>query len=217
MVEAPERVGEPDPVEVRQLRRSAESLALLSAPGDPEVDLVGRLLLLSAASEADAARRQAYLEGAAARVAGRRDSVGLVGPPAFRLTSQEGTIPLTLTASPPFPIGVCLRLTSDKLDFLDATDSPPGHYDKPFTLAAENTPVQVRVRARTPGAFPVEVRVRSCDGRLELGSSTVTVRATAPSGLGLVLSGGAGAFLLVWWARHWRTVRRARRLVPPTA
>jgi hypothetical protein len=63
----------------------------------------------------------------------------------------------------------------------------------------------------------VDVRVRSCDGRLELGASTVTVRATAPTGLGLVLSGGAGAFLLVWWARHWRTVRRARRLVPPPA
>jgi hypothetical protein len=217
MVEAPERVGEPDPGEVRQLRRSAESLVQLTGPGDPEVDLVGRLLLLSAASEADEGRRRAYLEGAAARVAGRRNSVGLVEPPAFRLTSQEGTIPLTLTASPPFPLRVCLRLTSDKLDFLDAGDSPPGRYDRDLTLDAENTPVQVRVRARTPGAFPVEVRVRSCDGRLELGSSTVTVRATAPSGLGLVLSGGAGAFLLVWWARHWRTVRRARRLVPPPA
>ena len=31
------------------------------------------------------------------------------------------------------------------------------------------------------------------------------------------LSGGAGAFLLVWWARHWRTVRRRRRLVAAPA
>jgi hypothetical protein len=217
LVEAPERIGEPDAAEVRQLRRSADSLASLAGPGDPDVDLVGRLLLLSAASEADAARRQAYVEGAASRVAGRRDSVGLAPVGGFRLTSQEGTIPLTLTASPPFPLQVCLRLTSDKLDFLDASDSPPGRYDDELTLAGENTPVAVRVRARTPGAFPVAVSVRSCDGRLELGSSTVTVRATAPSGLGLVLSGGAGAFLLVWWARHWRTVRRARRLVPPPA
>jgi hypothetical protein len=217
MVEAPERIGEPDRVEVRQLRRSSDSLALLAGPDDPDVALVDRLLLLSAASEADAARRQAYLEGAAARVADRRDSVGLAPVGGFRLTSQEGTIPLTLTASPPCPLRVCLRLTSDTLDFRDSPGSPPGRYDEKLTLAAENTPVAVRVRARTPGAFPVEVAVRSCDGRLELGSSRVTVRATAPSGLGLVLSGGAGAFLLFWWARHWRTVRRARRLVPPPA
>jgi hypothetical protein len=213
MVDPPAPVGEPDPGQVRQLRRSAGSLALLSGPLDPEVDLVNRLLILASASAADAGRRRAYLDGAAARVAGRRDSVGLVDPGGFTLTAQEGTIPLTLTARPPFPLQVCLRLTSDKLDFLDEPGSSPGRYDRRMTLSAENTPVEVRVRARTPGAFPLDVAVRSCDGRLELGQAEVTVRATAPSGLGLVLSGGAGAFLLVWWARHWRTVRRRRRLV----
>ena len=150
-------------------------------------------------------------------MAGRRDSVGLVDPGGFTLTAREGTIPLTLTAEPPYPLRVCLRLTSDKLDFLDEPGSSPGRYDKRLLLRAENTPVEVRVRARTPGAFPLDVVVRSCDGQLELGTSRVTVRATAPSGLGLVLSGGAGAFLLVWWARHWRTVRRRRRLVAAPA
>ena len=217
MVEPPEPVGEPNPDQVRRLRQSSASLALLSGPLDPEVDLVRRLLLLSSASAADARRRREYVVGAAARVAGRRDSVGLVDPGGFRLTAQEGIIPLTLTAKPPFPLEVCLHLTSDKLDFLDAPGSAPGRYDDQLTLAAENTPVEVRVRARTPGAFPLDVEVRSCDGRLELGASRVTVRATAPSGLGLVLSGGAGAFLLVWWARHWRTVRRRRRLVAASA
>jgi len=151
-------------------------------------------------------------------VAGRRNSVGLVDVDGgFTLTAREGTIPLTLTARPPFPLQVCLRLTSDKLDFLDEPGSSPGLYEKEMPLSAENTPVEVRVRARTPGAFPLDVEVRSCDGRLELGADRVTVRATAPSGLGLVLSGGAGAFLLVWWARHWRTVRRRRRLVAAPA
>jgi Family of unknown function (DUF6049) len=217
MVDPPPPVGEPDPTQLRQLRQASDSLALLSGPLDPEVNLVRRMLLLSSASAADAGRRRAYLEGAAARVAGRRDSVGLVDPGGFTLTAREGTIPLTLTARPPFPLQVCLRLTSDKLDFLDDPGSSPGRYDRPMTLSAENTPVEVRVRARTPGAFPLDVEVRSCDGRLKLGASEVTVRATAPSGLGLVLSGGAGAFLLVWWARHWRTVRRRRRLVAAPA
>ena len=217
LLDPPPPVGEPDPARVRELQRSANSLALLSGPLDPSVDLVRRLLVLSAATAADAERRRAYLDGAEARVAGRRNSVGLVDVEGgFTLTAQEGTIPLTLTAEPPFPLEVCLRLTSDKLDFLDAA-GPPGRYDRRLTLAAENTPVEVRVRARTPGAFPLDVAVRSCDGELELGADRVTVRATAPSGLGLVLSGGAGAFLLVWWARHWRTVRRRRRLVAAPA
>ncbi len=218
MADPPAPIGEPDPTQVRRLRRSADSLALLSGPLDPEVDLVRRLLILSSASAADADRRRQYLVGAAARVAGRRDSVELVDPGGFRLTAQEGTLPLTLTAAPPFPLQVCLHLTSDKLDFLDEPGSSPGRYDEPLTLSAENTPVEVRVRARTPGAFPLDAEVRSCDGQLQLGANrTITVRATAPSGLGLILSGGAGAFLLVWWARHWRTVRRRRRLVAASA
>jgi hypothetical protein len=217
MVDPPAPVGEPDPAQLRQLRSSAASLALISGALDPEVDLIDRLLILASASAADADRRRAYLDGAAARVTGRRNSVGLVDPGGFTLTAQEGTIPLTLTAEPPFPLVVCLRLTSDKLDFLGSPGSPPGRFDKKMTLSAENTPVEVRVRARTPGAFPLDAEVRSCDGSLQLGATRMTVRATAPSGLGLILSGGAGAFLLVWWARHWRTVRRRRRLVAAPA
>jgi hypothetical protein len=56
--------------------------------------------------------------------------------------------------------------------------------------------------------------VTSPDGRLELVRSEVTIRSTAFSGVGVALSVGAGLFLLLWWGRHWRTVRRARRLVP---
>jgi hypothetical protein len=41
------------------------------------------------------------------------------------------------------------------------------------------------------------------------------IRSTAVSGVGVVLSIGAGLFLAIWWARHWRKTRRSRRLVPP--
>ena len=43
--------------------------------------------------------------------------------------------------------------------------------------------------------------------------SRYTVRSTAVSGAGLVLSVGAGVFLIVWWARHWHRTRRSARLV----
>jgi hypothetical protein len=53
----------------------------------------------------------------------------------------------------------------------------------------------------------------SPDGERRLSTSRYTVRSTAVSGAGLVLSLGAGAFLVVWWARHWRRTRRSARLV----
>jgi len=69
------------------------------------------------------------------------------------------------------------------------------------------------VESKASGAFPVDVAVQSPDGSLVVGTARYTVRSTAISGVGLLLSIGAGAFLLLWWARHWRGIRRARRLV----
>jgi hypothetical protein len=43
------------------------------------------------------------------------------------------------------------------------------------------------------------------------------VRSTAISGVGFLLSIGAGLFLAIWWARHWRSTRRSRHLVPASA
>ena len=68
--------------------------------------------------------------------------------------------------------------------------------------------------ARTSGSFPITVTMQSPDGSLIVGRTRLTVRSTAASGLGLILSGAAGAFLLLWWARHVLKGRRARRLVP---
>ncbi|MDP9072307.1 MAG: hypothetical protein M3N68_13695, partial [Actinomycetota bacterium] len=63
-------------------------------------------------------------------------------------------------------------------------------------------------------AFPLRVRLLSPDGSLVVGRSQFTVRSTAASGVGVVLSAGAGAVLVVWWARHRAMRRRNRRLVP---
>ena len=71
--------------------------------------------------------------------------------------------------------------------------------------------------ARASGAFPLRITVTSPDGVLTVGRAQVTVRSTAVSGVGVVLSVGALLVLVVWWARHWRSVRRNRRLVDPEA
>jgi hypothetical protein len=61
----------------------------------------------------------------------------------------------------------------------------------------------------------MDVRVTSPDGALLLDRSTFDVRSTAISGVGLVLSVGAGLFLAVWWARNWRKSRRTTGGAPP--
>jgi hypothetical protein len=68
---------------------------------------------------------------------------------------------------------------------------------------------------RASGAFPLRITATSPDGVLTVSRARVTVRSTAVSGVGLVLSIGALLVLVVWWASHWRTARRNRRLVDP--
>jgi hypothetical protein len=69
------------------------------------------------------------------------------------------------------------------------------------------------VQSRTSGSFPLRVTVRTPSGAV-LSQSRISVRSTATSGVGVVLSVGAGAFLFLWWLRQFRHGRRARALVP---
>jgi hypothetical protein len=49
------------------------------------------------------------------------------------------------------------------------------------------------------------------DGELQVGRTRITVRSTAFSGVGVVLSVGAGTFLAAWWIRNVVKTRRDRR------
>ncbi len=99
-----------------------------------------------------------------------------------------------------------LFLQGDKLEF-------PGHEDGhiPLTLTEETTRVPINVRTRASGDSALDVTMQTPDGGLVIGRTRVTVRSTAFSGVGLVLSVGAGTFLALWWGRHILTARRGRR------
>jgi len=71
------------------------------------------------------------------------------------------------------------------------------------------------VRARASGTFSLDTRITSPDGSLNLAETSLEVRSTAVSQLGLVLTISAGFFLLAWWIKHFRATRRARKLVDP--
>jgi hypothetical protein len=163
-------------------------------------------LLAAEAAELSPDRRAAYLQGVNRAI---DDDIGLIEAPARQtvtLTAREGVIPLTFRNGTGRPVTVTIRMESDKLEF-------PEGSTRTIILAERSTTVRVEVRARTSGAFPLRVAVSSPRCCLELTRTRFTVRSTAVSGVGVVLSIGAGGFLLVWWASHFRKVRRSRRLV----
>jgi hypothetical protein len=76
--------------------------------------------------------------------------------------------------------------------------------------------VEVEVRTRAPGATPVQITVRTPDDAIVLAESRYTIRSTAVSGVGIVLTVGCRLVLAVWWGRHWHRSRDAHRARPPS-
>jgi hypothetical protein len=110
-----------------------------------------------------------------------------------------------------YPVRVVIRFASDRLEF---PTNPDGALA--LTLTEEITRVKIGVRARASGDTPLDITITSPDGRLTLSRARYRIRSTAVSGLGVVLSVGAGGFLLFWWAGNARRTRRRRRNGPVT-
>ena len=192
-------------------------MATVLGPAAPAVRLLERLTLVSVAEGLSPDQRAAYRAGVGQVIARELDAVGILSEGSFQLTSREATVPLTLVNGLANPVEVRLELESDKLDFVEAGSGRvgTGATARALTLEPGRNPVMVAVEARASGDFPLAISVRSPDGRLTVAATRLTVRSTFPSGVGLLLSVGAGLFLALWWARHWRTSRRDRRLVAP--
>jgi hypothetical protein len=179
----------------------------------PELAVLDRELLAAESVVLRPAQRPSFIDGVTETVGAAASKVHVLGDRTYRLTAREGKIPLTVVNDNPFDVVVGVELTSDKLSFTQSTVE--GRQTIPGIAVRANgtTTLAVPVKARTSGAFPMRITVRSPNGQLELGRTTYTITSTVASGVGLLLSIGALLFLLLWWARHWRTVRRARRLV----
>lgn len=197
-------------------RGAIDSLRSLAGP-DPDLGDLDRLVLVAMSDDLDADGKAAYLRAVSERVAGAASRVRVLGDRTYRLTAREGTVPLTLVNENDFDVVVDLELSSDKLAFTDAEDDSVGtHRLDGLALEAGQTLTQaVPVKARTSGTSSLRVTMRTPDGALELGRTSITITSTFASWVGIVLSIGALAFLVLWWASHFRTVRRARKLVPP--
>lgn len=117
------------------------------------------------------------------------------------LTSRTGWIPITVVSAAPYAIRGTLSVSSNKFNFPDSTAQP-------LTLDHPNNSVRFHVEARTLGDSPLTVQF-SVPG-LVFAKTQVTVRSTATSVVGVILTVLAVLVLLGWWARSWRTGRRRR-------
>jgi hypothetical protein len=196
---------------LRSLRRKLAAFAGVVESNSASLEAADRSILLSRAAALqgdDRAERKLsspadYLQGADRLVKGVTSKVR--GPKGQRvtLTSRRASIPISLLNATGRPLQVRIRLESDQLRFLDGSE-------RFLTLAPQNTTERFRVESRSTGAFPLVIRVTSPDGSLLVNSSELTIRSTVVSGVGAVLTAGAGIFLLVWWGNDLRRSRRRR-------
>lgn len=196
------------PSELDATRRRVEAFRSMLDPGDgARATPLDQQVLTSGALELAAATRRDYLADVDQRVDEQFAGVAVPSGQRVTLTGRSGRIPLSLENTLDYPITIDVVLTSEKLEF------PEGN-TVPVTIdPLSTTRIEVPVETRASGAFPLDVSITTPDHAATLTSTRFTVRSTAISGIGLLLSIGAGLFLLVWWARHFRSTRRDRRLV----
>lgn len=119
------------------------------------------------------------------------------------LGADDGKFPLPIDSSLEYPVKVVIQLeANDRVEF-------PNNRIEATLAPGSSTVVPIRVKTRTAGDTPVRITVRSPDDGVILAESQYTIRSTAVSGVGIVLTVGAALFLAIWWGRHWHRSRRA--------
>ena len=185
---------------LRAGRRRVEAFASIVAPDNPVLGRLDRTLLASQSSDLRSRERSSYLAAVSDQVATHLSAIEMPEDRSITLTARTGELPVTISNTLGYPIRVVVTLTSDRLEF-------PAGATRELELTRENTTERFRVHASSAGSFPVTVRVAAPQGGIVIAESRYTVRSTAVSGVGILLSGGAAIFLVVWWASHFRTRR----------
>ena len=123
----------------------------------------------------------------------------------YTLTARTGVIPITVVSGAKYTVLGRLSVSGNKFLF-------PHHGTRRIIRIDHATNAsRVDVEARSSGDLPLHVTLTSPDGRLVFARTLLTVRSTATSLVGIVLTAVALAILLAWWARTWWSGRRRRR------
>ena len=178
-------------------------------PGFPALDDYDRDLLVAQSSDwrnrAGRAKGANFVRAVGQGMRAVQRQVG-VQRTRVTLTSRNGAIPITVTNAGNQRLTVVLRLSSPRVDLPSTSE--------PFTVnPREQVTRRVEVGTRTTGTFPIRVDVFTPDGKVNIARDQVTVVSTAFNRVALILAGGAGGFLLLWWGR--KTGWRRRKVDPP--
>jgi hypothetical protein len=213
LVGAPRNVSLPA-TSTRSTRQRLNTFRSIVDEGNPMYTVLDEQLLTANSADLRTSRQRAYVTGVE-HILDRELSRIQTPAGSIRLTSRGGEIPVTVRNGTGYPVHVVVTVRSDKLEF-PGTDGghPPNEISRRLDLVRRNETARFAVQTRASGAFPLLVTLQSPDGSLVVSHTQITVRSTAASGVGLLLSAAAGLFLLIWWGRHALHGRRARRLVP---
>jgi hypothetical protein len=175
-------------------------------PPNPRPDDLERRALVGGSNGLSDQQRTSYLQGVGNTIHDELDKIAAPPKQTINFTARDGVVSLTFRLTTGYPVTVDLFLQGEKLEF-------PGHEDGhiPLTLVEDTTRVPINVRTRASGDSALDVTLQTPDGGLVIDRTRVTVRSTAFSGVGVVLSVGAGTFLALWWGRHIVVARRGRR------
>ena len=196
---------------LRAVRKRLDQFGGLVDLGTPAFVSMDEGLLVGQSVDLRPSQRRTYTSAVDSRIDHQLSLVRVPASRSITLTAREGEIPVTVLNETGYAMHVQLRLSSDQLRFPGGARAAAQALD----LTHRNTTARFRVQARTSGSFPIRIELVSPDGHLTVGTSRFVVRSTAASGVGVVLSLGAGCFLLVWWARH--AMRARRRVRTPAA
>lgn len=192
------RTGGPTPViptgTIRSARLRLDAFAGILNPNEPVYGRLDRTLLVAPSLDLRPAERLRYARGVISQIDGELRRIRGPAQRSITLTARRGRVPITVQKDVSYPVRIVLRVQSDQLQF-------PSGSTRELELTRRNTTELFTVQARSSGAFPLTITLESPDGTLVLATSRFTVRSTAASGTGVVLSIGAGAVLLIWWAR----------------
>ena len=190
-------------LEIIDAERTIAAFADFVGDDDPAVEAAEANLRLAVARDIAATEMRSRLQeldrAAATFVAGIVTESKTV-----TLTDRRSEIPLSFRNSTERDVDVKVTLSSSKLVF------PEGPERVIALPAGRTTQETFLVEARASGTFPMQVRMTSTDGNLDVGGTTqITVRSAVFGSIGTWLTFGALAFLALWWAHHfWRTRRR---------
>lgn len=181
-------------------RRLVDDYRNLLSDEDVAVSTDTVLLQRSLDRRLPTADARATLDAVAAGITRDLGLITASEPRSVSLTSRSAPIPLRFTNGLDRPIQVILRLKSPRMDFLDGDEQR-------LTLVPGLNRIDVQVRVQTSGQFPMQAELLVPESNRVVASTRQRIQANTFSGVGLMLSGGALLFLVIWWSR---TLRRGR-------